>query len=55
MPHEWIMQVLSDLQDYAIANGLPAIAEMAAEGLVIAKEELALVNAVAPPRSEGLH
>lgn len=44
MSHDWIMQVLRDLHDYALANNLPAIAAKAAETLLIAESELAAVE-----------
>lgn len=40
MPHSWILQVLADLREYALANDLPATAEIAAEALQVAKAEL---------------
>lgn len=52
MPHEWILQVLADLQDYAIANDLPATAEVAAEALKVARAELAARRE--PPLSGSL-
>ena len=59
MPHEWILQVLADLEDYALANDLPAIAEAAGEALIVARAELdasdcSFEGAVMPPE-EGLH
>jgi hypothetical protein len=39
--HDWIFDVLSDLQDYALANGLPDLATSAALTLAVARWETA--------------
>jgi hypothetical protein len=41
MPHDWIFDVLRDLQAYARQNGLPRLAEVAEEALDVAREEVA--------------
>ena len=41
MRHDWVFDVLSDLQDYAAANGLPDLAAKVAETLVLAEHEIA--------------
>jgi hypothetical protein len=45
MRHDWIFQVLEDLQDYALANGLPRLALKAEEALDCARREIAAVRA----------
>lgn len=40
MTHDWILDVLEDLRSYARKNGLPRVAEAAAEALGVAREEL---------------
>jgi hypothetical protein len=45
--HDWIIDLLTDLQDYAVANGLPDLALSVEAALVIARREAA--------GSEGLH
>ncbi len=49
MRHEWILNVLADLQLYAELNGLPDIAERAGAALAAAERELAGVPAPVPP------
>jgi hypothetical protein len=44
MRHDWILEVLTDLQRYAQANDLPALADKAEEVLQVARREIA-----APP------
>ncbi len=44
MRHDWIFAVLSDLQDYALSNGLPDLASKAAETLAVARREVAVVQ-----------
>lgn len=41
MGHDWVFDVLTDLRDYALANGLPALAAKAAEALQVARVEIA--------------
>ncbi|MGQ0611565.1 MAG: hypothetical protein ACT4N9_10735 [Paracoccaceae bacterium] len=41
MRHSWIFEVLSDLRDYARANGLPRLATKAAEAEGVARAEIA--------------
>ncbi len=41
MRHSWIFEVLSDLRDYARANGLPRLASKAAEAEGVARAEIA--------------
>ncbi len=47
MRHDWIFDVLSDLQDYAQGNGLPGLAAKVAETLVQAEHEIAAAREVA--------
>lgn len=42
MRHDWIFDVLRDLETYAQANGLPALAVKAGEALRVARAEMAL-------------
>jgi hypothetical protein len=37
--HDWIFDMLSDLQDYASANGLPDLAASIAATLAVARRE----------------
>ena len=39
--HDWIFDVLSDLQDYATANGLPDLAASVAVSVAVARRETA--------------
>ncbi len=39
--HEWVFEVLTDLADYAEANGLTELARKAREALDVAREEVA--------------
>lgn len=41
MRHEWIFDVLKDLQAYARENDLPRLAEVAEEALDVARAEVA--------------
>jgi hypothetical protein len=45
MRHDWILEVLNDLRDYARKNELPLIAAKTDELLSLAREELARLNA----------
>ena len=45
--HDWIFDVLSDLQDYATANGLPDFAASVAVSLAVARRETGGVEGVA--------
>ncbi len=49
MPHEWILEVLADLRDYARANGLPFLADDVQRTLLAAQAELARVAAGEKP------
>jgi hypothetical protein len=40
MGHDWIFDVLADLRAYALANGLPALADKADEALQVATQEI---------------
>ncbi len=42
MRHEWIFDVLRDLKSYALANGLPGLAQKVDEALRIARTETSL-------------
>jgi hypothetical protein len=50
MNHDWIFEVLADLQAYAEKNGLPETAASAAEALAVARGEIA---AIADGASDG--
>ncbi len=39
--HDWIFDMLSDLQDYALANGLPDLASSVEVTLAVARRETA--------------
>lgn len=39
--HDWIFDVLSDLKDYALANGLPDLASSVEVTLSVARRETA--------------
>jgi hypothetical protein len=41
MRHDWILNVLADLQSYAEKNDLPVIAEAAKQNIIIARSEIA--------------
>ncbi len=41
MHHDWIFEVLEDLRDYAVKNGMPATAAKAEEALRVARAEVA--------------
>lgn len=50
MQHDWIIEVLTDLQTYAERNGLAGTAAQAAEAMRIARLELAaMAGQEAPP------
>jgi hypothetical protein len=40
MRHDWVFDVLSDLQDYATRNELPGLAEKVSEALDEARREI---------------
>jgi hypothetical protein len=44
MQHDWIFEVLGDLQAYASRNGLPLLAAKADEALRVARAEIAALN-----------
>ena len=44
MRHDWIFDVLTDLRCYAQANGLTALADKAAEMLLVARAEISAPN-----------
>ncbi len=39
--HDWVFNVLEDLQSYALRNGLPRLADAADHTLTVARAELA--------------
>jgi hypothetical protein len=47
--HDWIFDVLSDLQDYALANGLPDLATSVEMTLTVARRETAGSEGPADP------
>lgn len=49
MRHDWIIDVLSDLQDYARRNDLAELALKVDEALAAARREIAAADADAPP------
>lgn len=46
MSNDWIFEVLTDLKDFALANGLPALADKADEAMRTAEAEIAAQLAV---------
>jgi hypothetical protein len=40
MRHDWILDMLADLQDYARRNDLPELAQKTEEALVVARREI---------------
>lgn len=48
MRHDWIIDVLSDLQDYARRNDLADLALKVDEALATARREIAAADADAP-------
>ncbi|MBA3911468.1 MAG: hypothetical protein C0524_16720 [Rhodobacter sp.] len=40
MRHDWILDVLSDLHSYALANDLPDLASKVEEALTLARREI---------------
>jgi hypothetical protein len=48
MRHDWIYDVLSDLRDYAVANGLPELATSVELALVAARRETAAMGLADP-------
>ncbi len=57
MRHDWIFDVLTDLQSYALKNGLPRLAAQAEQTLHIARAEIAAERAAdaapEPGQSQG--
>jgi hypothetical protein len=45
--HDWIFDMLFDLQDYATANGLPDLAASVAVSLAVARRETTYVEGLA--------
>ena len=55
MGHDWVFDVLRDLKDYAVANGLNGLAIKVDEALVIAGDEIGVMQAcVAGDPPEGV-
>ncbi|MEM9250660.1 MAG: hypothetical protein AAGB05_18470 [Pseudomonadota bacterium] len=46
MHHDWVLDVLSDLSDYARKNGLPGLAEHLDDTRHVANAEIARADAV---------
>lgn len=44
MRNDWIIDVLADLKCFALANGLPALAEQLDDATLVAASELALMD-----------
>lgn len=53
MRHDWIFNVLADLQSYAEKNDLPAIAAAAKQNLIIARSEIAAKYAAEAGSDQG--
>lgn len=53
MRHDWIFNVLADLQTYAEKNDLPAIAASAKQNLIIARSEIAAKYAADDGQDSG--
>lgn len=53
MRHDWIFNVLADLQTYAEKNDLPAIAAAAKHNLIIARSEIAAKYATEQGKDTG--
>jgi hypothetical protein len=53
MRHDWIFNVLADLQTYAEKNDLPAIAAAAKQNLIIARSEIATKYAAEEGKDPG--
>ena len=51
--HDWIIDMLSDLRDYAAANGLPDLAGSVETALAIARREAAGVDRPIDPHRTG--
>ena len=47
--HDWIFDMLSDLQDYATANGLSDLAASVEATMLVARREAARVDGQAGP------
>lgn len=45
MRHDWVFEVLKDLQSYALKNGLPRLAEQVEVTLRVARAEIAASDA----------
>lgn len=50
MQDEWIVETLNDLRDFALRNGLPALAERIDGAVDVARVELAARSPAAAPR-----
>lgn len=53
MQHDWIFEVLGDLQAYAVRNGLPLLAAKADEALRVARVEISALNGGGPGSQGG--
>ncbi|PLL12677.1 hypothetical protein C0V75_12235 [Tabrizicola sp. TH137] len=53
MGHDWVIEVLQDLADYAERNGLPRLARKAAETLLVAQQEIGEAAEDDPPEDSG--
>jgi hypothetical protein len=51
MRHDWMIDVLADLHDYATRNGLPTLARKIEEAQALARADLAGEAAEDPPPS----
>jgi hypothetical protein len=49
--HDWIFDMLSDLQDYALANDLPELAQSVGSALAVAQRETAGADSAGPARA----
>ena len=53
MANNWIFDVLADLRGFALANGLPGLADQMAQAARVAEAELAARNAPLDRVPEG--
>jgi hypothetical protein len=55
MGHDWVFDVLKDLQSYAVANDLPLLAAKAEEALKTARAEIAAKSSTSGPKGQPPH
>jgi hypothetical protein len=54
MGHDWVFDVLCDLRSYALANGLPDLAERIEEAILALPQDLAVSVPEPGPAGNGL-